>query len=114
MKYTIKSGELDRLLTIQEDVGTKDEFGQTIIDWQDVHTNIPCGINFIKGGEIWEGTADVSNLTTDFKIRFIEGITPRMRIVFENEIYDIKRVIEITRRKGYVIQGQFKDNKKDG
>lgn len=110
MKYTIKSGELDRLVTIQDDVGVKDEYGQTTTVWQDVHTDIPCGITFIKGHEQFESTQEVANLTTDFKIRFIEGITPRMRLVFEGEIYDIKRVIEITRRKGYVIQAQFKDN----
>jgi SPP1 family predicted phage head-tail adaptor len=65
----------------------------------------------LKGGEVWETTQDVGNLTTDFKIRYFAGITPAMRIVFEGENYDIKRVIEVTRRKGYVIQAQWKDNR---
>jgi len=111
MKYTINSGELDRRITIQEPTGAKDEFGHETNTWQDVHTNIPCGVTFIKGGEVWESVQDVGNLTTDFKIRYIAGITPRMRLVFEGETYDIKRVIEITRRKGYVIQAQWKDNR---
>ncbi len=111
MKYTITSGELDRLITIQENVGGKDEFGGTISDWQDLHIAIPCGINFIKGHEAWETDQTVAQLTTDFKIRYIQGITPRMRILFEGEVYDIKRVIEITRRKGYVIQAKWKDSK---
>ena len=111
MNYTINAGELDRRLTIQEPSGVPDEYGQTPDTWVDVYANIPCGVTFIKGGEVWETTQDVGNLTTDFKIRYFAGITPRMRIVFEGEYYDIKRVIEVTRRKGYVIQAQWKDNK---
>ena len=112
MKRTIFSGELDRRLTIQQPVGTKDEFGHEDPDlWEDVHTNISCGIDIKKGLEVWETTQDVANLTTDFKIRYIPGITARMRIVFEGEMYDIKRVEEITRRKGYIIQAQWKDNR---
>ena len=111
MKYTINAGELDRRLTIQQPVGTKDEFGQNTDAWENVHTNIPCGVVYIKGGEVWETTQDVGNLTTDFKIRYFAGITPRMRILYEGEYYDIKRVIEVTRRKGFVIQAQWKDNR---
>jgi len=111
MKYTITSGELDRFLSIEEPSGTVDSAGHSTGDWVAVHSNVPCGVTFIKGGEVWETTQDVGNLTTDFKIRYISGITPRMRVVFEGEYYDIKRVIEITRRKGYVIQAQWKDNK---
>lgn len=112
MKYTITAGELDRRITIQQPTSVKDQYGHSEPDvWEDVHVNIPCGVNFMKGGEVWESLQDVGNLTTDFKIRYIPGITPRMRIVFEGENYDIKRVMEITRRKGYVIQAQWKDNK---
>jgi len=109
---TIFSGELDRFLTIEEPSGIKDNFGHDDPkSWVDVHTNIPCGISIKKGGEVWESTQDVGNETTEFKIRFIQGITPRMRIVFEGEKYDIKRVEEIPRRKGYVIIAQWKDNR---
>jgi len=111
MNYTINAGELDRRLTIQSPSGSVDEYGNLIDSWSDVHVNIPCGVTFIKGGEVWETTQEVGNLTTDFKIRYFTGITPRMRIVFEGEFYDIKRVIEVTRRKGYVIQAQWKDNR---
>jgi head-tail adaptor len=109
---TIFAGELDRFLTIQEPSGTKDDYGHDVHDdWVNVHVNIPCGISIKKGGEVWESTQDVGNETTEFKIRFIEGITPRMRLIFEGEIYNIKRVEEITRRKGYVIIAQWKDNR---
>jgi SPP1 family predicted phage head-tail adaptor len=112
MKYTINAGELDRRLTIQQPSGTQDEYGQTPNSWVDVYVDISCGVNYIKGGEVWESTQDVGNLTTDFKIRYVPiTITPRMRVVFEGEHYDIKRVVEITRRKGFVIQAKWKDNR---
>lgn len=112
MKYTINAGELDRRLTIQEPSGTQDEYGEFPNDqWADVYTNISCGVTYMKGGEIWESQQSVGNLTTDFKIRYHSGVTPKMRIVFEGETYDIKRVIEVTRRKGFVIQAQWKDNR---
>jgi len=112
MKYTINAGELDRRLTIQQPTGTPNEYGEMPDTWEDVYTNIPCGVTYIKGGEVWESTQDVGNLTTDFKIRYVStAITPRMRVVFEGENYDIKRVMEVTRRKGYVIQAQWKDNR---
>ena len=111
MRESINSGELDRKLTIQHQIGAKDEFGHTDMTWTNLHVDIPCGFKTIKGGEVWESTQDVGNLTTDFKIRFITGITPSMRIVFEGANYDIKRVVEIPRRRGYVIQAQWKDNK---
>jgi SPP1 family predicted phage head-tail adaptor len=111
MKYTINAGELDRKVTVQQDTGTPDEFGQIQPNWTNLYTDIPCSVDFMKGGEVWESTQDVGNLTTDFKMRYYSGITPAMRLVFEGENYDIKRVIEVTRRKGYVIRAQWKDNK---
>jgi SPP1 family predicted phage head-tail adaptor len=111
MKYNIASGELDRYLSIEEPSGVIDDAGHSNGLWIVVHAKIPCGVTFIKGTEVWETDQEVAHLTTDFKIRYIAGITPRMRIVFEGENYDIKRVIEITRRRGYVIQAKWKDNK---
>ena len=94
-----KPGRMDKLITIQQwgaDSPAQDAYGAPSGTWTTYATRWAekidkSGREFFAGGLVGEATCM-------FKIRYLDGLTTKMRISYDSEYYDIISIIELGRQ----------------
>ena len=86
-------GKLDILGTIQQNVGTKNDAGEIVDSWSTYKTAWLNKIT-IRGNETVSADQIVNFTIEEFKCRTtdISGVTSKMRLFINPEIYDILEV----------------------
>ena len=89
-------GELDRRITIQEDVGTQDAAGQPVPSWQNIATNptVWAEVVPVGGSEIFAARQTGAETVKKFRIRYRGDVLRKMRVVYDADNYDIADVAE--------------------
>ena len=89
MAKSIDAGALRRRITIQKKSLKTDDYGdKTEGDWGDVCSVWAC-IDAIGAREFWEAQAAHGELTHRVTIRYREGITADMRILYGERKFDL-------------------------
>lgn len=88
----LKTGTLNRQVTIQRRDGGKDEYGQLTDTWVNVAT-VWASILHKSGLETVKSSVDISVVQTSVRIRYREDVTAAMRVVYGNTLYDIRAVM---------------------
>jgi len=82
-------------ITIQEFVEEVDEYGTPIgSDWQDKIT-VWASIEPIRGSEYIQLQNTQAELSTRIRMRYRPDITPAMRVLYQDRVFDIQSVIDI-------------------
>lgn len=103
----MKAGKLDRQITLKTLVTTRNAVGEDVPDW--VHfITLPAQVIEVRGREYFAAAAVQAEDVLRFKTRFYLGVTRTMRLIYENENYDILAVAEIGRRQGLEITAKVK------
>jgi SPP1 family predicted phage head-tail adaptor len=92
-------GRLDRIIEIQEaTISQGAEYGEPLQTWAtvaQVWANVYHG-----GGREFEAARQVNaEIDTQFQIRWLAGVTPTMRILYDDAVFDIYRVDEVGRKE---------------
>lgn len=92
-------GKMRYRITLQEPGINQDDYGNIIDDWRDVAT-VWADIVPVSGREYFG--ANQQNSETQYKIyiRYLDGITPKMRIMHNDVEYQILAVLA-DKRAGY-------------
>lgn len=89
-------------IKIQEFVEEVDEYGTPIgSGWQDVMA-VWASIEPIRGREYIQLQNTQAELTTRIRMRYRPGITPAMRVLYQDRVFDIQSVIDINERRRYL------------
>ncbi len=98
----MRSGKLDRTITLQAFTSSVNDFGTPIETWVDVATmraeRVETGTE-----EFVRGMGSEAETQAVFRVRWRDGVTVANRIIFEGRAFNIKRVEEIGRRKGLLV-----------
>ena len=92
-------GRMDRRITIQElTVSVDPKYGKPTKTWTDFAT---VWANSYAGGgrEFTEARQLNAEISVQFQIRYIEGPSATMRILYDGRYYDIDRISEVGRRE---------------
>lgn len=95
----MRSGRLDRRLTIQAVTETRGSAGDVVETWADVATVWAEKMDE-KGREYFAAAQVTAERPTRFTIRWRSGLTAKHRVVCEGVTYDVQAIDEIGRRKG--------------
>ena len=98
----MQAGKLDRRITIERSIETKDALGGIVYQWLPFKTVWAAALP-ISDGERWRAQEVAADVTTRFQIRWGAGVTAKDWIVYEGRSYDVKGVKEIARREGQEI-----------
>jgi SPP1 family predicted phage head-tail adaptor len=90
----MRSGRLNRRVTIQRLEVTKDEFNADIESWVDV-TTVWAHIEPLRGREYWQAKQVVGEVTGRITIRYRKSIDEKMRVVYGDKTYNILAVINV-------------------
>lgn len=100
----MNSGKLNERILIQKYTATQNEFGEQVKTWATVHS-CWASVNPIQGREWFTARQSLSNVDYRFRVRYIDtstdipdGITPKMRVVYNDMNYDIDSVINVGER----------------
>ena len=102
---------LDRIITIEMPVKVKNSYGEESITWS-IYAVLWANVNYKGGREGFYARQVVAVGDVVFKVRYTSGITPAMRILFDNNTYDIIATNEIDRKQFLEITTKSHDNER--
>lgn len=83
---------LRHTVTLQQNTGTTNAYGETVAGWADVAT-VRAGVEPVSGKEAIAAGANLAEQVTRVIIRWRSGVTPQMRVVFGTRYLDVKQII---------------------
>lgn len=88
--------------TVQSVVETQDSAGQPVVSYSDVFVDEPCQFLPTDGVEIMRGRQLVSNVKATFRVRYRDGYTPTMSILFNGNRYGITNINQVDGLRRYI------------
>ena len=89
-------GRLDRKIVIENQTFSTNSIGEYTSSWSVFHTTF-ASIKKVSGSEKIEADQITATNKVRFKIRFFDGITEAMRVVYNGAYYDIIEIQELDR-----------------
>lgn len=93
----MKAGDLRHRVTIQKQTADTDSFGDEQNVWQDIAT-VWAAVEPLRGREFFQSQKENAETTVRIRIRYRNGITQDMRVVFGDKVYEINSIIDIDER----------------
>jgi len=89
----IPAGTLRQRITLQEATHEQDAAGQPVALWGALAggSNLPARVENVTGGETIRGRQVSAETTTLLTIRYLAGVTPQMRVLYEGRTLGIVR-----------------------
>lgn len=88
----MKIGRMRYRITIQYPMGTVDDYGNAVEDWQDLQT-VWADIVPVSGREYLTASQATSETQYKIYIRYIPNINAKMRVIHNDIIYEILAVL---------------------
>lgn len=98
----MQSRLLDRRIIIQEVTETQNSYGAASESWSTFKT-VWAEVKPVKGKEFFLDEQVNARIDSIFRIRWIEGLTTKMRISYNGQYYNIYSIIELGRQDGLQI-----------
>lgn len=91
----MRAGKLKHRIVLQRlsSDGYDPETGDEVTQWVDVAT-VWASVEPLSAREFIQAQSEQSQITARITIRYRSDITPDMRIVYKNELYDIRGLLE--------------------
>ena len=94
----MKPGKMRYRITIEQNCGNQDEYGNITNEWIDVCT-VWADIVPLSGREYLAAEQNMSETQFKIYIRYREGVTAKMRVLEGNHVYELLSVLG-NRRSG--------------
>ena len=90
----MRAGKLRHSIEIQQAIETQGGTGAPVKTWQ-TFTQTRASYEPMTGKEIFAANQEQATSTTRFRTRFVDGVTPKMRIIFKTRIFNITSAIDV-------------------
>jgi len=99
----VRAGMMDRSIIIEQFSESRDAIGGTSAGSWSTFVTVWAGKQDVKGREYFGSDRKNAEIDTIFRIRYVSGITNKMRINYGGNYYDIYSIAEIGRNEGLQI-----------
>jgi len=89
----LEAGLLRKQITIQKISGTQDAFGQEQLDWASFAT-VNASVEPLQGYERQRAAQMEAVVDTKIRMRYLLGVYPKMRVLYESRKFNIVSVID--------------------
>lgn len=93
----MRAGKLRNPVTIQQPVETPNSYGEPETTWI-LFAQAWASIEPLQGREYLASAGIRSEVTTRIRMRYVEGVTTKMRVLFGDRQFDISAVINVDER----------------
>ncbi len=94
----MRAGALRHQIIIQSVIETPDASGSPVEAWSTFAT-VSAAYEPQNGKESVTEDQEQATLTTRFRIRYMSGVTAKMRISFDSRIFDIRSIVDVGGRQ---------------
>lgn len=101
----MRAGRLDRQITIQRSTHSVNEYGTPVFAWVDVAT-LRAQLVEGRAEEFLAGGGATDKTLAVFRIRYLAGVTNADRVIHAGQVFNIREVKEIGRRKGLELRAE--------
>ena len=95
----MRAGELDRDIELQRRVDSVSSSGEPEATWETISVEY-ASASWVQGSERFAASQALAEVDVEFRIRWRDGVSPVLRVLFQGTQYDILVVKEIGRREG--------------
>jgi len=89
----MRAGIIRHKVVIQQNVPTeKDSYGAEVEDWTEYAT-VWAAIEPVRGREFWDSQQVNAEVTGKITMRYLSGVTPKMRVKHGDRYFEILAVI---------------------
>ena len=88
----MQAGKLNKRVTIQAHTETIDEYGYAAKAWADLAT-VWAHVKNVNGKEFIKSSVELSEVSTSIRIRKRKGLDSSMRVIFNDEKYQVVAVL---------------------
>jgi len=88
----MRAGTLRQKVLIQQNTPSRDSYGAEVEAWTD-YAEVWASIEPARGREFWESQQVNAEVTGKIRIRYLEEVTPKMRVKHGSRIFEIIAVI---------------------
>ncbi len=103
----MRAGELDRKIVIESATETRDDYGAVVQTWATFAT-VWARKRDIRGSEQFTAQQVNARIAATFTVRWLDGVTEKMRISYDGQTWDIRSINEIGRREGLELYAEVK------
>jgi phage head-tail adaptor, putative, SPP1 family len=90
----MRAGRLRHKIEIQQVVETQSATGAVINTWQ-TYYQARASYEPKSGKEAYTAQQEHAQATAMFRMRYKAGITTKMRLIYDNRVFDIENVIDV-------------------
>jgi SPP1 family predicted phage head-tail adaptor len=94
----MRAGRLEHQITIETPTEQQNELGEVITEWI-TYVTAWAQREDLTGRELFQALQHTSEVTTRFRIRYVPGISAKMRIISGGREFDIKSVADETGKR---------------
>lgn len=88
----MRAGMLRHKIVVQKFTEVQDVYGEADKTWTTFKT-LWAHVSPISGREYFDAKQHTSEISHQVKIRHLDGVTPKMRILYDSRYFDIESVI---------------------
>lgn len=104
-------GQMDRQITLQQQVETQAPNGEEVLTWQDVAT-VWAEKKYDQGAEVYQADQKTAVQKVKFRIRWRPAVTTLFRVLdlSDEQSYHVDAITELGRRSGLVLSSYSRDD----
>jgi SPP1 family predicted phage head-tail adaptor len=87
----IRAGDYRHQITIQVHDTDQDSSGQFVNDWF-TYATVRAAVMRTPGREVWASGHREGRLPVVFRIRYLAGVVPAMRVLFDSKVHNLLSV----------------------
>jgi SPP1 family predicted phage head-tail adaptor len=103
----MRGGELDRRIVIQTVTETQDGYGGLVEAWS-TFAEVWARKMEQSSKEFFASAQENAEQLVVFRTRWLSGVTTKMRVLYDGQLYDIEGWKELGRREGLELQTRAK------
>lgn len=89
----MRAGKLRHTVIIQSATEALDGFGEAVKTWAE-YAKARASVEPLQGREFYAAQQFNSEVKVKIRMRFLDGVTPKMRISFNSKIYNIQSIVD--------------------
>jgi len=93
----IKARAKRHKILVEKVTETQDAYGDIVETWSTYYGSY-AEVQPLNGKEYFDSQSVQADVTIKFRIRYLQGIIPKMRVSYNSRLFDIESVIDVDER----------------
>jgi SPP1 family predicted phage head-tail adaptor len=98
----IRPGTMRHRATLQQRATGLDAAGGVRNAWEDFATRW-ASLERTPGSEVWASAQNSGRVPAVFSLRYLAGVTPAMRLVYDGKVYNVLSAVDQEGRKAEIV-----------